>query len=91
MPGYHPSNTVSCPKQTDPLHPLTPVALYRWGLPTEGSMVREAPRTGCRSRRIIALCPLQMSPSHPLPASIVVRVEPLQGLLLYQQQTYPLV
>ena len=65
-------------------------------------MVREAPRTGSRSRRITALCPLQISPWLPLRASIMVRGSSVRGgpgLRLfgmgpcpqyYPQQTCPL-
>ena len=49
-------------------------------------MVREAPRMDSRSRRITALCPLQVSPSHPLRASITVRGS-LVRLHPYPQQT----
>ena len=61
-------------------------------------MVREAPRMDSRSRHSTDLCPLQISPSHPSRASIVVRgslvrVGPglrLFGMALCPQQTCPL-
>ena len=60
-------------------------------------MVREAPRMDSRSHHSTALCPLQISPSQPLRASIMVRgslvrVGPglrLFGMALCPQQTYP--